>query len=139
MKLQVSLLTITAALLSTPALAIAVPVPDPALLPAQTSGASHNPSTKYNWHFDLFKDKKCNDAATNISGSGSSGCRTDVPKGGILAFTRVNVDPHCTVTLYQDSKCSKSHDIGTIHSDSKTSCAAVSKKKAHVKSFQVKC
>lgn len=135
MKFQATLLTTALALLASPAQTKGEPIPTP----AQVSATSHNPSTQYTWHFNLFKNKRCSDSAINISGAGSSGCRTDVPKGGILAFTRVSVDPHCTVTLYKDSRCSKGHDIGNIHSDSKTTCARASKKKAHIKSFQVKC
>ncbi|KAJ5980474.1 hypothetical protein N7481_007772 [Penicillium waksmanii] len=139
MKLQITLLTTVLTLFSSPVLAAAVPDPAPEPEPAQASGTSHNPSTQYNWHFDLFKNKRCSDAAININGTGSSGCRKDVPKGGIVAFTKVDVDPHCKVTLYKDSKCSKGQDIGSIDSDAKTTCALASKKKAHIKSFQVKC
>ncbi|CAI7575371.1 unnamed protein product [Penicillium pancosmium] len=89
MKLQPAILTPVLVLFTSPALAAAVPDPAPAPAPAQASGTSHSPSTHYNWHFDLFKNKRCSDAAINISGNGSSGCRTDVPKGGIIAFTRV--------------------------------------------------
>lgn len=128
-------LTFGLILLLLPILAIAAPPPQA----SQVLRTSHNPSPKYAWHFNIFKNKHCNDPAISISGTGSSECRTELPKGGAVAFIKVGMDPHCKVTLYKDSNCSRKDEIGNIQADSKNVCAAARKKHKHIKSYKVHC
>ncbi|KAJ5110107.1 hypothetical protein N7532_002752 [Penicillium argentinense] len=136
MNLQSGLYIITFALLTLLDLITAEAAPPP-------TQPSNHPSPKYNWRLDLYHKKQCSGSATNVSGVGSTCCRNDVPSGGALAFIKVDLDPHCKVSLYKDGKCSHDQRVGDIHSSSGSRCAVTSskkkKKKKHIKSYKVDC
>ncbi|OQE17972.1 hypothetical protein PENSTE_c019G02401 [Penicillium steckii] len=132
MKLHVGIFAILA-FISLPIRA--APAPPPQVQP-QGSGPGH-PNPKYNWHFNIFKDKHCNDSPISLAGSGSSGCKTDnLPKGGAQAFIKVEVNSHCKIVFYKDTNCSKKDDVATLQASSKNVCTE-SKKHKHIKSYEV--
>lgn len=133
MKLQAGLYAAALALLTLPTL-VSGNSKSSTITPAASPLSS--PTGRGHWEFELYKSKRCTGTSTNFMGSGSSGCRTDVPGGGAKGYNATTLDMDCTVTLYRDSGCSHGKKIANVFPDNKGKCNSIGKK---VMGYKVEC
>lgn len=89
----------------------------------------------YNFH--LYATHGCSGLEESYTGTGATGCLQSVGGVGAWGFVKVDVDPHCTVHLFSDRKCSKKRNFASIHSDTTNECSSV--RRNRIKSFKVTC
>lgn len=108
-------------------------------MPMTHSAPKANPIDHGTWSFGLYKGKHCAGEESRYSGTGSSGCQTDITSGAASGFIARPRDPHCTISFYKDKKCVHGHKIADIRSDSSTRCTSVKGRKNKIKSYEVVC
>ncbi|KAJ5699044.1 hypothetical protein N7462_001049 [Penicillium macrosclerotiorum] len=91
------------------------------------------------WDFKLYHSSQCKGSAAKFIGSGSTGCRNDVPSGGASSYYAASIASGCTVELYKDNSCSSRHRTHEVNSGASKKCTKISSKKKHINSYEVTC
>lgn len=103
------LLPVLAAGLLSVASAAAVPVDKSGLLTARQDPA---------WSFSVYQSSQmCTGARDPYSGSGSQGCTRGIRNGSFGSYTRGDIQPGCSIYLYNNDECRTDGIIDVLTSD----------------------